>query len=347
MYKRILIAAFSLISLGLASQPLTYYQDAYNEDGGDLREALSDIIYVHTRLPYSSSTTDTWDVLKVSDRDTANSSNVILIYAGVSVDGAQEYNGGNGWTREHVWPKSLGGFSTSAGPGTDVHNLKPADNSLNSLRSNLEYDDLGTGGSAVNYNGSATGNRYNSSAGVFEPRDAIKGDVARIILYMDLRYEGAGTEPDLVVREALNTGGTTFAVMSELIAWHWADPVDSFEMNRNNVIHQMQGNRNPFIDHPELVDYLYGDSTNVAWNPFMGSAELASTTVQLYPNPVQDVLVIKADHSSPYSIFDLSGRTISSGMLHPGEQKISLGCYEAGTYVFRAKNFVQTLEILH
>ena len=130
--------------------------------------------------------------------------------------------------------RSLGGLWTRVeGVGTDVHNLKPADGGLNSLRSNHEYDDLGTTGSGVNYNGSATGNRINGSAGLFEPRDKVKGDLARIILYMDLRYEGAGTEPDLVVREALNSGGTTHAVLSTLIDWHWADPVDSFEMNRN------------------------------------------------------------------------------------------------------------------
>ncbi|MGB1735018.1 MAG: hypothetical protein ACPHGZ_01215, partial [Schleiferiaceae bacterium] len=103
----------------LQAQPLPYYQDAYNEDGEDLREALYDIIKVHTRLQYSSSNTDTWDVLKVSDKDTTNSDNVCLIYAGVSVNGPQEYNNGQGWTREHVWPQSLGGFGTGAGVGTD------------------------------------------------------------------------------------------------------------------------------------------------------------------------------------------------------------------------------------
>ena len=108
---------------------------------------------MHTRLTYSSSSTDTWDVLKASDKDTTNTSNVCLIYAGVSVNGPQEYNNGQGWNREHVWPRSLGNFGTSQGVGTDVHNLKPADGGLNSLRSNHEYDDLGSTGSGVNYNG--------------------------------------------------------------------------------------------------------------------------------------------------------------------------------------------------
>ena len=95
--------ALFLGSTAMASaQPWTYYQDAWGEDGDDLREALYDIIRVHTRLTYSSSSTDTWDVLKVSDADPTNATNVMLIYAGIPVNGPQEYNNNQGWTREHV-----------------------------------------------------------------------------------------------------------------------------------------------------------------------------------------------------------------------------------------------------
>jgi endonuclease I len=332
MNKGVLTALFLMAVLWAGAQPLPYYQDAYNESDQDLREALHDIIRVHSKLPYSSSSTDTWDVLKASDVDTANASNVLLIYAGVSVNGPQEYNNGNGWTREHVWPKSLGNFNTNAGVGTDCHNLKPADDALNSLRSNLEYDDLGTGGSAVNYNGSPTGNRYNGSAGVFEPRDAVKGDVARIILYMDLRYEGDPGEPDLVVREQLNSGGTTFAVLSTLLAWHWADPVDSFEMHRNDVIHQMQGNRNPFIDHPELVHYLYGDSIAVAWNPFMAVSEVSDEAFKLGANPSNSFLQIEAPTLGHYQLWTTGMHLVQEGVLLKGKNAISTATAPSGQY---------------
>ena len=332
----------------LQAQPLPYYQDAYNESGEDLREALYDIIKVHTRLPYSSSSTDTWDVLKVSDKDTTTTTNVCLIYAGVSVNGPQEYNNGQGWNREHVWPQSLGSFNTSVGVGTDVHNLKPADGGLNSLRSNHEYDDLGSTGSGVNYNGGATGNRINGSAGLFEPRDKVKGDLARIILYMDLRYEGAGTEPDLVAREALTSGGTTFAVLSTLIAWHWADPVDSFELNRNDVIHNMQGNRNPFIDHPELVHYIYGDSTNVAWNPFM-AVETAPERLHLHmgPIPADTFLNITAQATAPFTITNLSGGQLLEGTLHSGKNRIIVEMLPAGSYILQSGEFREQIIIAH
>ncbi len=332
----------------LQAQPLPYYQDAYNESGEDLREALYDIIKVHTRLPYTSSSTDTWDVLKVSDKDTTTTINVCLIYAGVSVNGPQEYNNGQGWNREHVWPQSLGSFNTSVGVGTDVHNLKPADGGLNSLRSNHEYDDLGSTGSGVNYNGAATGNRINGSAGLFEPRDKVKGDLARIILYMDLRYEGAGTEPDLVAREALTSGGTTFAVLSTLIAWHWADPVDSFELNRNDVIHNMQGNRNPFIDHPELVHYIYGDSTNVAWNPFM-AVETVPERLHLHmgPIPADTFLNVTTEATAPFTITNLSGEQLLEGTLLSGKNRINVESLPAGSYILQSGEFREQIVIAH
>ena len=345
-----LLAAVALISstASLQAQPLPYYQDAYNESGEDLREALYDIIKVHTRLTYSSSSTDTWDVLKASDKDTTNTSNVCLIYAGVSVNGPQEYNNGQGWNREHVWPRSLGNFGTSQGVGTDVHNLKPADGGLNSLRSNHEYDDLGSTGSGVNYNGTATGNRINGSAGLFEPRDKVKGDLARIILYMDLRYEGAGSEPDLVVREALNSGGTTHAVLSTLLDWHFADPVDSFELNRNDVIHNMQGNRNPFIDHPELVHYIYGDSTNVAWNPFM-AVEMSPepSNLHLGPIPADAFLNITAAIAAPYSITNLSGEQMQEGTLSSGNNRIIVETLPAGSYILQSGELREQIIIAH
>ena len=332
--KRWILPLLLACSAPAIAQPLTYYQDAWGEDGEDLREALHDIIKVHTKLTYSSSSTDTWDVLKVSDADTANPVNVQLIYAGVAVNGPQEYNNGNGWNREHVWPRSLGGFTTSAGVGTDVHNLKPADGPLNSLRSNHEYDELGTGGSPVNYNGNATGNRFNASAGIFEPRDAVKGDLARIIMYMDVRYEGSGGEPDLVLREALNSGGNTFAVMSTLIDWHFQDTVDAFEMRRNHVIDSMQGNRNPFIDHPELVHYVFGDSVGVAWNPFMNVEDAPADlpTFALFPNPASGLLQILAPEEGTAELYTAQGQLAMRAVLNQGLNPIATEALAPGWY---------------
>ena len=101
--------------------PDTYYDTAENLADDALKTGLNEIINNHTEFTYTSPSTDVWDILKQTDRDPDNSENVILIYSGVSVNGAQEYNSGNGWTREHVWAKSRGDFGTARGPGTDVH----------------------------------------------------------------------------------------------------------------------------------------------------------------------------------------------------------------------------------
>ncbi len=237
-----------------AQPPQGYYSTATGLSGSALKSALHDIIDDHTEFPYTASSTDTWDILKVSDRDPANPINVILVYLGTSVNGPQEYNNGNGWTREHVWPQSLLGFTISSpGVATDVHNLKPADDGVNSSRSNKEYDN---GGAPVN----GVPDTYSDSDS-WEPRDSVKGDVARIIFYMAVRYEGdVPGEPDLEMDSFTNGGVFTFGNMGTLLQWHANDPVSAFEQSRNNAIYSYQQNRNPFIDHPEWVDSIWGNT---------------------------------------------------------------------------------------
>ncbi len=147
-----------------------------------------------TEYPYSSSGTDTWDILKLSDRDPDNAENVILFYAGWSVNAAQEYNNENGWNREHVWAKSRGDFGTSPGPGTDTHHLRPSDISVNFARNNRWFDNC-----TIPYvdEGLETGCFTSVSNWVWQPREEVKGDVARMIFYMATRYEGENGEPDL------------------------------------------------------------------------------------------------------------------------------------------------------
>ena len=123
--KSIVLKYISLIiflpSLILSAQiPTGYYDCALGLADGDLKYALNQIIDNHTEFSYTSSSIDVWDILKETDRDPNNSDNVILIYSGISINAAQEYNNANGWTREHVWAKSRGDFGTVTGPGTDV-----------------------------------------------------------------------------------------------------------------------------------------------------------------------------------------------------------------------------------
>ncbi|MBE9468039.1 MAG: endonuclease [Bacteroidetes bacterium] len=265
--KILLLFPVLLISIQLIGQiPAGYYDSANGLTGIPLKSALNDIISGHTVYPYTSTGTDVWDILKESDRDPNNSANVILLYTGWSVNAAQEYNSGAGWTREHCWAKSHG-FDDMAQPAyTDCHHLRPCDVSVNSARNSRWYgecnkqyfDDGGT---------VPTDSWTSSTEWVWKPRDEVKGDCARMIFYMATRYEGewnatAGVnEPDLEAIDYLpaddNSKLPELAKLSDLLLWNEQDPVNDFERNRNEVVYGYQGNRNPFIDHPEWVCEIF------------------------------------------------------------------------------------------
>ncbi|MFD9704098.1 endonuclease I family protein [Lentzea sp. NPDC059081] len=225
----------------------SYYTAACGKTGTALKSALNGIIKNQTKLSYDQ----VWDALKSTDQDPANSNNVILLYSGRSQ--AKSANGGgvDDWNREHVWAKSHGDFGTATGPGTDVHHLRPEDVSVNSARGNLDFDN---GGSAV---AEAPGSYADGDS--FEPRDAVKGDVARMLFYMAVRYEGNDGYVNLEVNNSVSNGTAPYmGKLSVLKQWSQQDPPDAFEKRRNQVIFDsFQHNRNPFIDHPEWVAAIW------------------------------------------------------------------------------------------
>ena len=306
-----ILTAFSFYISLHAQIPDGYYNSAENKSDQALRSALHNIIDDHNEFPYSSSFTDTWDILQESDADPLNSNNVILIYTRESVNGPQEYNGGGGWNREHVWAKSRGDFGTDIGEGTDVHNLRASNIQVNTTRLNYSFDDCTSNSCNLTY-----GNLYSDSALVFEPRDEDKGDVARIIFYMDLRYEGGSGEADLEMTESILSTSSKLprhGVRSTLLQWHELDPVDDFERNRNDVIYSYQGNRNPFIDHPELVDYIWGDQQQAAWNSSLSNPTLQTDFELFIANPVQTSYVdIPSNiNASSIALYNLQGKQMS------------------------------------
>lgn len=257
-------------SLFFGQIPNGYYDDAQGLTGEVLKTELNNIIKDHTEFPYTSSATDVWDILKETDKDPNNPNNVILLYTGWSKNGEEEYDGGNGWNREHVWAKSHGDFGNTIGPGTDVHALRPCDVSVNSARSNRWFAECST--EYIDGDG-ATGCYTSSTEWVWKPNNNVKGDVARMIFYMATRYEGEGMEPDLQIIDYLpsnnNTSDPVHAKLSDLLLWHMQDPVDDWERNRNNIIYyDYQNNRNPFIDQPEFAELIWGDlSGSTSLNP--------------------------------------------------------------------------------
>ena len=240
--------------------PNGYYDSAFGHKGESLKTQLNLIIKDHKEFPYTNKQTDVWNILKDTDRDTLNPNNVLLIYSGWSRNANLEYNSGKGWSREHVWAKSHGDFGTTNGAGTDVHALRPCDVSVNSARNSRWFAECST--EYVDKDG-LTGSHTSTSLWVWKPNENVKGDVARMIFYMATRYEGEGKEPDLEVVDyipAKDSKEPIHAKQSDLIQWHLDDPVDNWERNRNNIIYtKYQKNRNPFIDHPEYVQRIWGN----------------------------------------------------------------------------------------
>ncbi|TDR16822.1 endonuclease [Marinicella litoralis] len=273
-----------------------YYDSADTSNAQTLRDSLHNIIDDHIVFPYSSGAEDTWDVLSYADQapttddcPTNDPSEVIEYVWMVYKNNDYCYQGGGqqAYNREHTWPQSRGFSSGSLGDNnaarTDTHHLMLSDVGYNGDRGNLYFDNCNAqcnerptdthddpntpevdtigGGSGV-----YPGNSNWFDADSFEVWNFRKGDIARAMFYMDVRYSGdAIDEVDLVLTDdtnllANNNGyGPYMGLLSTLLQWHAADPVDDIERNRNNYIFTKQENRNPFIDHPEWVECIFVD----------------------------------------------------------------------------------------
>lgn len=215
-----------------------YYEDANDLTGTVLKKALRTIISTGVK-------TTTYDDLKTklpyTDASLTDSSKMKLLYSNHLVPA--KVDNWVSWNREHVWPKSKGWFETS-GAGSDIHHIRPENPNVNSRRGSLPFGEV-SGGTAVTCCGEVVA-YYTSS--YFEPFDEFKGDCARIILYMLVRYSESDSYSITKVAQS----------MDMLLKWHEADPVDEFEIQRNERCYSVQNNRNPFIDHPEFADMIWG-----------------------------------------------------------------------------------------
>ncbi|MBP6976876.1 MAG: endonuclease [Bacteroidales bacterium] len=276
---------FLLVSLPLLfhslllAQPSGFYNGTEGKDGQELKTFLHDLIDEHQPFSYFSSK----DMMKYADQDPADPDNVLLVYTGTSHPNDDYGTGNNQLNREHVWAKSHGSFTDILPMYSDVHNLKPCDASVNNDKGNKDFDEGGTA------HLEAIGCYYTNFT--WEPRDSEKGDIARIIFYMAVRYEGDDGEIDLEAVDAVNTSpAPEHGKLSTLLKWNLQDPPDPFEMNRNNVIFAWQKNRNPFIDHPGFAQWIWGGETA---NP------LKISDIQAFPEIPEEnsEVIISADIS--------------------------------------------------
>ena len=151
----------------------------------------------------------------------------------------------------------------------------------------------------------------------FEPRDEVKGDVARMMFYMAVRYEGLDSYPDLELTESMLPQGNKepiHGVLSTLLEWHRNDPVDTWEKNRNNIIYDSyQNNRNPFIDFPIIAEHIWGTKIGVNWtgDEALGVNDFKRVSLIIYPNPASKNISIKGlNAKAQVNIYDTLGRKV-------------------------------------
>ena len=238
--------------------PYTYsgsYYDSINFDAaggmnGALRTSLTSLIKPAGFYTYGSTgETHLATQLQYADEDPTNSNNMIYLYTRDSV----KKNAASSWNREHVWPQSLssGNWGTSEG-GTDILHLRPTYGSVNSSRGNTPYGNSNhvTRKTYEGMDYGYTGNGY------FEPLDEVKGDVARIVMYLWTTYTGWSGYSSLNILKVFQSYDT-------LLQWHTEDKPDALEGNRNDYCQtSRQKNRNPFVDHPELAWKIFGDNAS-------------------------------------------------------------------------------------
>src|SRR5690554_92891 len=271
-YNGNLILILLLISLSLHAQvPDGYYNSAEGKSGAELKTALFHIIKNPDVVSYSKlwkafETTDSRRNKTVWDMYSDNSTGTAAYYFNFGVERCGSYKKeGDCYNREHTIPSSW--LSGSKLPESDLYHIYPTDGYVNNRRGNLPFGEVGitiwesTNGSKVGQN---TFGNYTQT--VFEPTDEYKGDIARSYFYMVTAYE------DIVPQWSSDQmGGTSYPGFSDwslqlLLKWHREDPVSLKEVRRNEEVSKIQGNRNPFIDYPELVEYVWGATSSVAFN---------------------------------------------------------------------------------
>ncbi|MBI9037711.1 MAG: endonuclease [Bacteroidales bacterium] len=319
------IVALSFTIFTFSQIPSGYYDGTEGLSGSQLKLVVHNIIKGHIEFSYN----DLRDFILIeTDEDPNNYNNLILLYTGRSQAKSTFGGGENDWNREHVWAKSHGDFGNSAPCGTDAHHIRPTDVSVNGDRGHLDFDN---GGNPIYDNGDLAGYRIDNVS--WEPRDEVKGDVARMIFYMAVRYEGDDGELDLEVVDYVNTyPNPKHGKLSTLLEWNIADPPDDFEKNRNEVVYYYQENRNPFIDHPEFATLI--------WDPSSSVNELSYENKKyfLYPSPSQDYCYINVSASfgelkNSFTVFDVTGKILSipysneSNKIKLDVSKLSKGIY--------------------
>ena len=256
-----------------AEIPAGYYDDAVGKSGEDLQKSLSTILNDATDVGYNG----LWNLYKTTDR--RSDGKVWDMYSDVTnytfgTDQCGTYGvEGDCYNREHSVPKSW--FNKQSPMVSDIWHVYPTDGKINGMRSNNPFGEVGSGASSSKNGFSKWGKCVTPgySGTVFEPNDEYKGDFARTYFYFATRYKGVATSGQGALVFTSTYPYITGWQLDMLLRWHKKDPVSPKELDRNEAVYESrQGNRNPFIDYPELVDLIFGDSRNIPFMPDGGDA---------------------------------------------------------------------------
>lgn len=342
--KRILLTFIIGFTTFLVHAQSDYYKSLdSNKRCQDLKDALFTLINTgYNTRDYN----DAWILLETYDTVRINNklyvydiftfkpdlSHTILYQSGDKcIGGTSATKEGICWNREHIFPASWFGQESFA--YGDIVNLIPTDGFVNNKKSN---NPMGKVASATytSSNGTKLGTSgiANITGNMFEPIDEFKGDIARVLLYFTVKYQDKfftwnNTEFNRV-KGTDKLMGYKKEYLDMLIQWHLNDPVSKKELDRNERIFVHQRNRNPFVDHPEFVEYIWRTSDCKAVGvPYHQVAENI-----LYPNPANQVLNLShtAYKGQKYYISDISGRRVQEGIIENAQldvKKLNIGTY--------------------
>ena len=271
IHAYIILVLLQIIHQACGEEPAGYYDSAHGKSDQSLREAINRIISDHKVIRYSS----TDEAMTTIDADPINKNNVILIYSRRSDPSSNCCS--SGWNREHLWPNSYG--IDSKGPAySDIHALRPCDSNVNSSRGNKHFDESDPNSRYFKFPSHPEATLCSSDNNSWSPPESRKGDIARAMFYMDIRYEGKNGEPDLELTDDLaeiTSSNSKMGSLKTLLIWHILDPVSEEEKIRNDRVYENQNNRNPFIDRPQWVNSIWGNPLQISINETANSIKVS------------------------------------------------------------------------
>jgi endonuclease I len=328
--------------------PTGYYDSLEGLSGNALKQAVQDIIAAPTVRLHSYA--DIWDIIRTADQNPENSNQIWDMYLEIPMAKLDQQTTSSivgKWNREHIFCQSRGGFevangdtadgigvwnSTSAASFvdgvSDAHHIRAENGQENTSRNNKNY---GTVNSATVY------------AGPSGTQGSWRGDVARALFYMAVRFDGLnvvnGDPSEYLPSTSIASGN--IGDLATLLVWNHSDPRDDFEMNRNNYIYTWQMNRNPFIDYPLLVDYIFGPNFGQPWSSSLSIQNPIENKVAVYPNPTTDYIIVAGlEGNSKVEIYTITGQMVQSQNFE-NEIRINIDL-NAGMYLVKVSNGFQS-----